>query len=89
MSFLGCADKVNKFPQNPENDAINPFTIESDSSYEPLTSSGQQHANFQESHASLKKITADRVKGTSAGYKEMGASSTSSAGFKPPVPVAK
>ena len=88
VSFLGDDDKVTQFPPNPEYDETNPFTIESDSSFEPLTSSEQQHANLQESHQTLKKTTADRVKGTSASYKERGANLTSSAGIKPPVSVA-
>ena len=83
MRFLGDSEKDNNFPPNLEHDANTPFTIESDSSYEPLNSFGQQHTNLQKSLQPLKKTTANSVKGTSAG------SVTGSAGFKKPVSVAK
>ena len=83
MRFLGDSEKANHFPPNLEHDANIPFTIESDSSYEPLNSFGQQHANLQKSHQPLNKTTANNVKGTSAG------SVTGFAGFKKPVSVAK
>ena len=83
MRFFGdseISEKGNHFPRNLEHDANTPFIIESDSSYEPLNYTVQQH---EKSHQPLKKTTANNVKGTSAG------SVTGSAGFKKPVSVAK